>query len=254
MLIPYEHGTYGQLAFPLVTALAVGRPTVGAFAFAVAAFAAFLAHESLLVLLGHRGVRASREQRADAWRSLAIFGGVAIVSGMAAIAVLPPAARVGVAIPAMLAIALGVLVALRRERTTLGESLVAVTLSSVSLPIAIAAGASAEAAHTVALVFAIVFVTATICVRSIIVTSARTGPTRLTAAAVTLAGVAVLLVLAARGTLAPVAPIAALPVCAVAAGLLVRPPSPRRLRVVGWGLVGATTTTAALLIVVLRSR
>jgi hypothetical protein len=56
---------------------------------------------------------------------------------------------------------------------------------------------------------------------------------------------------AAAGRLLPVAPYAALPVCAIALGLTARPPSPRHLRTIGWALVGATTLTALMLIVAL---
>src|SRR2546427_12895718 len=55
---------------PLVVALVIGGAAAGALALAAAAAAAFLAHEPLLVLLGQRGGRASRDQNADARRSL----------------------------------------------------------------------------------------------------------------------------------------------------------------------------------------
>ncbi len=50
--LPKEHGAYGQLAFPLVTALAVSGTSVPAGLIALAVVACFLAHEPLLVLLG----------------------------------------------------------------------------------------------------------------------------------------------------------------------------------------------------------
>src|SRR5262245_28487506 len=69
-MLPREHGAYGQLLFPLVTALAVGWPTVAAYGLAVAGIALFVAHEPLLVVMGQRGVRAEREQTRRAWRWL----------------------------------------------------------------------------------------------------------------------------------------------------------------------------------------
>jgi hypothetical protein len=253
MLVPHEHGAYGQLAFPLATALAVGHPSRGAVALAVAVFAVFLAHESVLVLIGQRGKRAARERRGDAWRSLALFGGMAVVAAVQAAIAVPASARAALLVPAALAGVLGVLVALRRERTTAGESLVGVALSSVSIPVALAAGASLAVALTIASVFVIVFVTATICVRSIIVSIARTGgPTRTAAASVVLGGVTALLLLAGMAVLSPSAPVAALPVCAVGVALLLRPPAPRQLRAVGWTLVAATSLTALILIAALR--
>src|SRR4051812_49522750 len=76
-MLPREHGAYGQLLFPLVTALAVGRPRVVAWLLAASAVGAFLAHEPLLVLLGQRGARAARAQRGQAaiW-----FGGTAVAA------------------------------------------------------------------------------------------------------------------------------------------------------------------------------
>ena len=50
MLLPREHGAYGQLLFPRLSALLIGRPAPGAYLLGAAAVAAFLAHESLLVL------------------------------------------------------------------------------------------------------------------------------------------------------------------------------------------------------------
>ncbi|PWT82253.1 MAG: hypothetical protein C5B57_08975 [Blastocatellia bacterium] len=50
IMLPREHGVYGQMLFPLATALLVGRPTVPAFALVAAGVFAFLAHESLLVV------------------------------------------------------------------------------------------------------------------------------------------------------------------------------------------------------------
>ena len=49
-MLPREHGAYGQLAFPLVTALVIAGVTLSGVLIAVAAIAGFLAHEPLLVL------------------------------------------------------------------------------------------------------------------------------------------------------------------------------------------------------------
>jgi len=49
-MFPKEHGAYGQLLFPLATSLLVAGVTGAALLTAVAACAAFLSHEPLLVL------------------------------------------------------------------------------------------------------------------------------------------------------------------------------------------------------------
>jgi len=253
VLIPKEHGAYGQLAFPLVTALAAGRLTVPALAVAVAALCAFLAHEGLLVLLGQRGPRAARDERRRARRSVRVFGGGAAIFGLGAVASMAPPIRVVLLVPLALAGGLGAMVAAHRERTTAGEVLAAVTLSSASIPAAMAGGLPADAAWAIAVVFAAAFSAATVSVRAIITPIARTGgPTRTTAAAVIAAATVLPMALRRTGAIAPGAVAAVLPVCVVATMLIVRPPPIRRLRTVGWTLVAATALTALILIVALR--
>lgn len=249
MLLPREHGAYGQLLFPLLSALLIGRPAPGAYLLGAAAVAAFLAHESLLVVLRQRGARAAREQGADARRSLALFGGFCAVTGTVSLFVLPRPSLTVLFLPVLLALLMGAAVMLHRERSTLGEMLAAVALSSLSLPVALAGNATRTDALTLFVVFSAVFVTATLSVRAMIgrVTKAG-GPPPLLAGVLTLLMVMGLAVAAFTGTLAPVAPYAALPVCAVALGLTTSPPNTRHLRTIGWTLVGATLLTALLLV------
>jgi hypothetical protein len=249
MLIPREHGAYGQLLFPLASALLIGHPAAGAYLLSAAALAAFLAHESLLVLAGQRGSRAARDRRHEAWRSFGLFGGFAIVCGAVALSILPREALAGVVFSVILASIVGVAVAMHRERSTVGEILVAMALASLSVPVALAGSVSISAALTVFAVFASTSISATVAVRSMIGRVARAGgPPRTAAALLALAVVVVLTALALTGQLARVAPYAALPVSALALGLSVRPPSPKRLRVIGWTLVGATAVTAIILV------
>jgi hypothetical protein len=73
-LVPHEHGAYGQLAMPLLTALALGRPGAASLLLTYAIVVAFVAHESLLVVLGQRGKRALEADAPRARRVLAILG------------------------------------------------------------------------------------------------------------------------------------------------------------------------------------
>ncbi len=250
MLLPREHGAYGQLLFPLLSALLIGHPAPGAYLLGAAAIAAFLAHESLLVVLGQRGARARREQGSDARRSLSLFGGFCAVTGLVSLFVLPRAAITVLVVPVLLALLVGVAVVMHRERSTFGEMLAAVALSSLSLPVALAGQASRTDALTLFVVFSAVFVTATLAVRALIGRVSKAGgPPPLLAGALTLLVLLGLAAAAFTGTLAPVAPYAALPVCAVALGLTASPPNVRHLRTIGWTLVGATLITTLLLIV-----
>lgn len=249
MLIPREHGAYGQLLFPLLSALLIGRPSAGAYMLAASAVAAFLAHEALLVVLGQRGKRAAREEGADARRSLALFGGFCAVTGAVSLAVMSFETLSYLLVPLALVTLVAVAVFTHRERSTAGELLVAAALSAVSLPVAVAGAVTHIAAITLFIVFAAVFVTATIAVRSMIGRVSKAGgPHPGVAAVLTLAVLAGLAVAAQAGRLSSVAPFAALPVCAVCLGLSARPPSPKYLRLIGWTLIGATSLTAAILV------
>jgi YwiC-like protein len=253
VLIPREHGAYGQLAFPLATALLIGRPTAGAIALAVAGVAAFLGHESLLVVLGQRGSRAVRERRADARRTLLLFGAIAITGGLIALLFLNPLARWALALPAVVALQLAVAVFSGKERTFAGEILAAATLSAFSVPVAVGAGATMRAAFTVFAVFALMFAVATTAVHAIIVRGGRTaGSRRPISGIVTVVTVAALLLLSRAGFVYPIAAWAALPITAVALHLVARPPAPRQLRGVGWSLVVATSVTSFLLVAAIR--
>lgn len=253
MLLPHEHGAYGQLLFPVLSALAIGSPVRSAYLLAVSMTAAFLAHESVLVLLGQRGVRATREQAADARRSLMLFGGVGLVTGLLALWTLPRGVLVWLALPLLLAVLVGLAVYTRRERTTGGEVLVGAALSSAALPVALAGGVEMTRAVTLVVVFACVFATATVAVRAVIGRVSKAGgPSPIVAALCALAVVAGVAAGGRAGYLARAATWAALPVCAVALSLSLRPPSPKQLRVVGWTLVGATALTAIVLVAALR--
>jgi YwiC-like protein len=252
VLFPREHGAYGQLLFPLVCSLLVGHPAAGAYLLAAAGIAAFLAHESLLVVLGQRGARSARELRHEAWRSLALFGGFAAVCAAVALSVLSRVALVGVAVTVFLALAVAIAVAVGRERTTVGEMLVAVALASLSVPTALAGLVPMSAALTIFAVFASTSIAATVAVRSMIGrVSKGGGPPPILSVTLALAVVAALTLLALVGRLSIVAPYAALPVCAVSLGLAVRMPSPKHLRVIGWTLVGATALAAIILVAAL---
>lgn len=255
MILPKEHGAYGQLLFPLGTALAIGRPGLAALTFTAAAFAAFAAHESLLVTLGQRGARASRELGAEARRTFALFGTLAIVCGGAALALMPAIVRETVAVPIAFGIVLGVMIVRRREHTTPGEVVSALAMSALALPVALASGATMAAALTCVLAYAAAFLVATLSVRAVILVTRKLAgaATRIVAAAVTVGLVAMLALLPRVGVTTDVGFWAALPICAVGLVLVAAIPSPRYLRAIGWTLVGATGVTALILIVGLRT-
>jgi YwiC-like protein len=253
-MIPREHGAYGQLFAPLIGALAIGRPGVASWSLAVAATCTFLAHEPLLVLLGRRGTRAAREQREAAWRWLAIFTIPAIVLGAIAIVSMDSATRSTLAAPVAGAVALAVMIAIGREHTAAGEIVSAAALASLAWPVAAAGGAQSVAALTCAVVFAAGFVAATVCVHAVI-DYARHPPAlaeRKGGAALAVVVIFALAWLASVGRLASSAPWAVSPMALAGLAIVFVPPSARRLRVVGWTLVGTTVLTTAILVATLR--
>lgn len=253
-MFPKEHGAYGQLLFPLLTAIAIGRPNEVALLLTGAAVCAFLAHEPLLVLLGQRGARATREQRGRASIWFGAFSTAAAVSGGLALRLASTGVRAAFVFPAVLAAILAVVILLQYEHTAAGEIVAAVSFSTLAWPVALAAGAPAVSARTAAAVFAAVFVSGTLGVRAVIAQTRRTNAAIMRAAALIAAAAAVALLwwTASAGRVAPAAPWAALPACALTALLAAAAPPAKQLRTVGWALVATTTAAALVLAATLR--
>ncbi len=252
-LVPHEHGAWGQLAMPLLTALAIGAPSRAALALTLAVVLAFVAHEPALVLLGHRGRRVKDEEGRRALRWLVATGGLAAVAGAAGTILAPPLARLALAVPAALAALVAVLVVLRLEKTVAGEIAVAATLASAGLAVALAGGADPGHAVAAALAWVIAFSAATLAVQAILERVRSKGardPGRLHAAG------AVLLVAAGAALslagLPAVLAWATLPTAALSVVVCLGRFSPRRLRELGWAMVGSSTLTLVILVAGLR--
>lgn len=252
-LIPHEHGAWGQLLLPLATGLMLGQPWPAAALLALAVLLAFVAHEPLLVLLGHRGARTRAEDGPRARRWLAALGAGAAAAGILGLALAPTAARLAAGVPAALAGAVAALVRARREKTVVGEVTVAAALASAAGVVALAGGAAVVAAAGATAAWVIAYAAATLGVHVILV-RARTKGARDPGAAhavgvVLLAGVAVGLHLAG---LPAALLLAVAPALVVAAAVSVVRISPRRLRTLGWALVAASLAAMAVLVVGLR--
>ncbi len=251
LLVPHEHGAYGQLLIPLTTALAIGSGTPVAVGLALTCVLTFVAYEPLLVILGHRGVRAQRAdgrraKRQLVWMTLAVVavGGISTVGA-------PEVAQRALVVPLALAIAHMALIARHLERSVTGEVAAAITLSSCALPVALAGGAPIRSALTCWLVFATGLALATLAVRAVIA-GVRGSPSPQLSRGAAMAGLAVLggsVALAARLTVPPAAAIALIPVSAISIGLAMLTPHPRHLRTIGWSLVSTTVFSALVLIV-----
>jgi hypothetical protein len=251
-MLPREHGAYGQLAFPLASALIAGGSTVSAIAMSTGAAALFIAHEPLLVLLGQRGARALREDRKRAVRWLAGAGGVAAVLGVAGLWLAPEAARLASLAPLALTIPVGALVARRAEKSLAGELLASTSLSAVGLPVGLATGLDLRSAAWIAACWAICFGLATIAVRHIIAASRGAGGIAWSPLLAAAAGGATV-TFAATGVSSWAAVASLSPVVGFVLLLGLVRPHARHLKRVGWSLVAASTLTLVALVLALRS-
>ncbi len=254
-LLPREHGAWGQLAMPLATGLVLGRPGAAALLLVAGVVLAFLAHEPLLVVLGQRGRRVKEAAGARATRRLAVLGAAAVVCGVAGLLVAPGVARLAALAPAALALPVAPLVALRLEKTTAGELLVAAALSACAAPVALAAGAPPSWAWGSVVTWFASFAAATLPVRATLLWARTRGERELrplAAAGAAAIGAAALLA-ARQGALPWPAAIGVLPTAVAATAVALLRVRPQRFTTVGWSLVGASTATLLVLLIGFRA-
>lgn len=257
-MLPKEHGAYGYVAFPLVTAFGVAGPSTAGLLIAVAAIAGFLGHEPLAVLLGLRGVRARREQGREAARWGIGCLAVGTIAGVAALLTIAPSARWWLLLPALPAAALAAAIGRGQEKTSRGESAAALAFSATAVPVALAGGAPVSTALAIAIPFAVLFVGGTLAVRVVILRRRGGGDPRAAArtrrAAYLVVGtVSAALALAITLAMLPAASlVAAAPGLLMTAAIAAFPPSPAKLRALGWTLVAASMLTLVVAVVALR--
>jgi hypothetical protein len=240
---------------PLLTGLALGRPGAAALLLVAGVVLAFLAHEPLLVALGHRGKRVKDAVGARAVRRLALLGALAAGAGVAALLLAPPAARLAALAPALLAAPVVPLAAARLEKTMAGELLVAAALSACAAPVALAAGAPAAWGWSAAGTWFLSFAAATLPVRATLLWARTKGAreTRPLAAVGAAAIGAASLGAAAAGLWPWPAAAAVVPTAIAAAVVAILRVRPQRFTTVGWSLVGASAVAFALLVAGFRA-
>jgi hypothetical protein len=240
---------------PLATGLALGRPGAAALLLVAGVVLAFLAHEPLLVVLGHRGKRVRDAVGARAVRRLAVLGAAAVASGALALLLAPPAARLAALAPALLAAPVVPLVAARLEKTTAGELLVAAALSACAAPVAIAAGAPPAWAWGAAVAWLLSFAAATLPVRATLLWARTKGAreTRPLAAAGAAAIGAAAVAAGAGGLLPWPAALGVLPTALASTVVALLRLKPQRFTAVGWSLVGASLVALGVMVVGFRA-
>ena len=253
---PREHGAYGQVAFPILTAVAVAGASVPGVLLSASVIAGFLAHEPAAVLLGHRGGRARRELWDGAIRWLGWCAALGATAGVAALYRMPAGLRWSLAVPLAPALVLAYMTIAGREKSSSGEVAAALAFAGVAVPVSLAGGARLENAVAIAVPFAILFICGTLAVRVVILKVRGGGNpqavrvTRATAFTVAAGAIAALGAAGAtdmlpRGVLA-----AALPGVLTATIVAASPPPPSRLRTLGWTLIAVSVLTAVVTIIV----
>jgi len=253
ILLPKEHGTYGELLCPMLSALTLARPGRASWGLAVLALSGFLAHEGFAVLAGRRGARALRDGRWVAWRSLMTLGVLAAAGAAVAWPALAPEALVATGILATLSVAAVSLTWFGREHTLGSELVAALTLSGWCTPIGLAGGLSLPVAAALWVIWAGVFTVATCAVRAVVTRTARRP----------IAPVAALGLIFAAATATPVAlmgdagyipgnaGVTLIPAVVMFLVLTIAPIHATRLRLIGWVMMGMCLLTLALVVAVL---
>lgn len=245
-LWPREHGASLQLAFPVFSACALAGAAPAALLLGLAAVLAFIAHEPLLLLSGGRGARKREQARVPARRRLLLLGVLALLAAAAAMWLAEGDAGWWLLLPGVLgAGAFGIALA-GRERNVFAEVFVAVTLSSLALPIARVGGVSLASAASLSGVWALGFGVATLAARALVVQKRDAGRgLRLALVGASLVGFALVGAAAAQLVSAHLAA-APLPLVLLAMILGAFPPPPQRMTAVGFGMAAASVVTCAL--------
>lgn len=242
-----------ELLFPLLTAFALGRPTLAGIAFAVATILVFVSHEAVLVLLGRRGQAFLLERGPTAKRLLVALLAPAVLLGVCALATLSEAARLAVLVPVVLAVPAWV-VAMRREsqRTLPVELWVGAALASVALPVALDAGLSPERAASLVAVWTLSHWLGTVAARAVLYRAKDGGRglvlARALGAIVTIGCLGAWAFGLSRGASLAWLALSPLPWALSSLYLASRPPPPTEMRKIGYGLVGASLLSSALVI------
>lgn len=236
-LWPREHGAYAQLIAPLVSVLLLSRPTTSAVLLAVAAIAAFLSNEPLLVLLGHRGARMRDLEGPRARGRLVLLGTIIAVGGASGLGLAPIATLAIAAAVSVPASVLLVFACRRQQHSFAGELVAALALPGACAPVAVASGIGAKAAALLWIAWSIGFVASVFGVHRVIARHRRAAT--IVDRELVVALVVLLICLGALGRSQPLL-LTASPLVAVSALLIAHPPRACRLRAVGVVLVIAS--------------
>jgi hypothetical protein len=235
----------------VATALAVGIPGAAAWCFAASALAWFLLYEPAAVLLGVRGDRLRLAAGSGARLYAVVVALVGALLGVVALILSPPAARLATLVPAALALLLVPVVLRGKQKTLAAEILVVATLAAVLLPVAAAAGMEDRLAWMAFGVWLVSYGLITLLVHAVKAHHKQLAGKRWTVwATPLLAGLTAAAGLASAATrsVPPPVGLALLPAALFVLVVSLLRVHPRKLRVVGWSVVGVSVLTLVLLL------
>jgi hypothetical protein len=245
-LWPREHGAYVELLAPLLASLLFLAPSIAAAAYAVAACAAFLAHEPFLVLLGRRGARTKQSLGTRAQVHLMVCSGLALAGVAVGFASSSSMAHMALIFPLTLSAAACGLVLCNRERGLAGLMIVAATLASFSLPGLVASGLPWTSAGLLTLGWVALHTVGTLTARAFVYRK-REGKSMLNLAnGAALLAIVVAALLHATGAIPWIWCLSPLPFALLPAALATGAFRPRSPKQIGWALVAVNA--AALLL------
>jgi hypothetical protein len=203
------------------------------------------------VLLGVRGERLRLAAGTGARLYAVVVALVGSLLGVLALILSPPAARLAALVPVGLGLLLVPVVLRGKQKTLAAEVLVVATLAAVLLPVAAAAGVDGRVAWMAFGVWLVSYVLITLLVHAVKARHKQLVGKQWTVwATPLLAGLtaAAGIVLAARGAAPPPVGLALLPAALFVLVVALLRVHPRKLRVVGWSVVGISVVTLALLL------
>jgi YwiC-like protein len=254
LLLPREHGAYAELGFTLATGLALGDFTSAKIFFAASLVLFFIVHEPLLILLGERGRRRLDQFKERAFFTAAGLTATAVVLGVLGLWQAPAAARAAVLLPVVFGASLGVMIVTGREKSAVGQNLVALTFAGAVVALALAGDASLPISLTAGALWAVIFTLQTFAVREVRGRLRKPVEPLAVSAVLWMSAAAALigLFLVVRGWLPFVAFLGLLPTVMTAAACGLLGVSPRRLRVVGWSFVSSSLLALAAILMAFR--
>jgi hypothetical protein len=251
LLLPREHGAYAELAFPLLTGLLCAPPTAATVAFAIAAVAAFLAHEPLAVMTGTRGPRLGAARERVAPRQFGWLIAVGILAGISGLVTGTPAARLAALVPVAALVVLAPWIVFGRLKMLSAELIAVAAFSATVLPVSVASGRSWAFGWTAAWVWLVSLSLGTLAVHALKARHKRVPRASLATTLTVMLAVAVVgagAMVAARGWTSWLGVLAVGPPAALTVVLGVTAIHPRRLKRVGWSLVAANTVSLVCLL------